>query len=77
MKIVKSESTVMPDETYVEDKTVFVRSSIEAVVRDEVTYYSYDETQYTKEEWADLRVTELEAVIVDLSQTLVDKGVIY
>ena len=65
MRMLKSESTVFPQELEIEDKTVFVRSNVTVDERTNqgttTSYFVYDERQYTKEEWANLQADKANA----------------
>ena len=62
MKIIKSESTVSPQiiDTTSSKTKVYVRSNIAEEVQEDCTMFVYDEIQYTKEEWADIRLGTIE-----------------
>ena len=86
MKILKSESATMPllIDTESSKTKVYVRSNIVEEVREDCTMFVYDEIQYTKEEFANIRIAqliaenkELDLVVGDMIQLLADKGVIY
>lgn len=66
----KSESPTFPVESDLESSqtTVFVRTNIQAQQRQDMdgstrTVYTYDETQYTREEYAELQAAKTRADI--------------
>ncbi len=75
MKIVQSESGEMPqeiDETS-SPSTVYVRENIEAFEKEDsfgsiVSGYKYDEKQYSRQEWEELKVANY---VIDLEFRLV------
>ena len=74
MKIIKSESTVSPQiiDTTSSKTKVYVRSNITEEVREDCTMFIYDEIQYTKEEWADIKMSTLEDAVIELAEIVAE-----